>query len=89
MCQIPLLLRDMHIEMRTLGAELLAVFTAVQSHADSRLEAIQAHMPQVCRVAQAALAADRKEQKLQETAGKRRAGHKLAVPDPIYLLGRR
>jgi len=44
---------------------------------------------QVCRVAQAALRSDRKEQKLQETAERRRAGDKLAVPDPIYLIGRR
>lgn len=45
--QVPLLLRDIHIEMRTLGAELLAVFTRVQSPVDSKLEAIQAHVPQV------------------------------------------
>jgi hypothetical protein len=45
--------------------------------------------PQVCRVAQAALRSDRKEQKLQETTERRRAGDKLAVPDPIYLIGRR
>jgi hypothetical protein len=45
--QIPLLLRDMHIEMRTLGAELLAVFTEVQTQADCKLDAIQAHTPQV------------------------------------------
>lgn len=45
---MPLLLRDMHIEMRTLGAELLAVFTRVQSPVDSKLDAIQAHVPQVC-----------------------------------------
>lgn len=44
---------------------------------------------QVCRVAQGALRSDRKEQKLQETAERRRAGDKLAVPDPIYLIGRR
>lgn len=142
---MPLLLRDMHIEMRTLGAELLAVFTRVQSPVDSKLDAIQAHVPQVgvlnnghttaagvhtatqaagcaeccrprqrkaqhglkgsrrvlrrhfgacvraqvCRVAQGALKSDRKEQKLQETAERRRAGDKLAVPDPIYLIGRR
>lgn len=40
-------------------------------------------------MAQAALAADRKEQRLQETAERRRAGDKLAVPDPIYLMARR
>lgn len=45
--QVPLLLRDIHIEMRTLGAELLAVFTGVQSPVDSKLDAIQAHVPQV------------------------------------------
>lgn len=45
--QVPLLLRDIHIEMRTLGAELLAVFTRVQSPVDSKLDAIQAHVPQV------------------------------------------
>jgi hypothetical protein len=45
--QIPLLLRDIHIEMRTLGAELLSVFTSVQSPADTKLDAIQAHTPQV------------------------------------------
>jgi hypothetical protein len=44
---------------------------------------------QVCRVAQAALRSDRKEQKLQETTERWRAGDKLAVPDPIYLIGRR
>ena len=44
---------------------------------------------QVCRVARGALQSDRKEQKLQETAERRRAGDKLAVPDPIYLIGRR
>jgi LmbE family N-acetylglucosaminyl deacetylase len=49
--QVPLLLRDMHIEMRTLGAELLAVFTRVQSPVDSKLDAIQAHVPQVQQVA--------------------------------------
>lgn len=48
MClQVPLLLKDIHIEMRTLGAELLAVFTRVQSPVDSKLESIQAHVPQV------------------------------------------
>lgn len=40
-------------------------------------------------MAQAALRSERKEQKLQETAERRRAGDKLAVPDPIYLIGRR
>jgi hypothetical protein len=45
--QVPLLLRDMHIEMRTLGAELLAVFTSVQSAVDNQLDPIQAHVPQV------------------------------------------
>lgn len=44
---------------------------------------------QVCRVAQAALQSDRKEQKLQEANERRRAGDLLAVPDPIYLIGRR
>jgi hypothetical protein len=44
---------------------------------------------QVCRVAQGALRSDRKEQKLQETTERRRAGDKLAVPDPLYLIGRR
>lgn len=47
MLQVPLLLKDMHIEMRTLGAELLAVFTSVQSPEDSKLDAIQAHVSQV------------------------------------------
>jgi hypothetical protein len=46
--QVPLLLKDMHIEMRTLGAELLAVFTRVQSQVDCQLDAIQVHVPQVC-----------------------------------------
>lgn len=46
-CQVPLLLKDMHIEMRTLGAELLAVFTKVQSQVDNQLDAIQEHIPQV------------------------------------------
>jgi hypothetical protein len=46
--QVPLLLKDMHIEMRTLGAELLAVFTRVQSQVDCQLDAIQLHVPQVC-----------------------------------------
>jgi hypothetical protein len=141
---VPLLLRDIHIEMRTLGAELLAVFTRVQSQADSRPEAIQTHVSlvcihtrapnppagapahidqrtrtppgqqtafctlslylvtskwatpglpaaflQVCRAAQAALSADRKEQKLQEAAERRRAGDKLAVPNPLDLVVRR
>lgn len=45
--QVPLLLKDMHLEMRTLGAELLAVFIRVQSQVDSKLDAIQAHVPQV------------------------------------------
>jgi hypothetical protein len=45
--QVPLLLKDMHIEMRTLGAELLAVFTRVQSQVDCQLDAIQVHVPQV------------------------------------------
>ena len=45
--QVPLLLKDIHIEMRTLGAKLLAVFTRVQSPVDSKLESIQAHVPQV------------------------------------------
>lgn len=45
--QVPLLLKDMHIEMRTLGAELLAVFTRVQSQVDCQLNAIQVHVPQV------------------------------------------
>jgi hypothetical protein len=45
--QVPLLLKDMHIEMRTLGAELLAVFTRVQSQVDCQLDAIQVHLPQV------------------------------------------
>jgi hypothetical protein len=45
--QVPLLLKDIHIEMRTLGAELLAVFTRVQSPVDSKLDSIQAHVPQV------------------------------------------
>jgi hypothetical protein len=45
--QVPLLLKDIHIEMRTLGAELLAVFTQVQSPVDSKLDPIQAHVPQV------------------------------------------
>jgi hypothetical protein len=41
---------------------------------------------QVCKAAQAALTADRKEQRLQETAQRRRAGDKLAVPNPIDLV---
>lgn len=44
---------------------------------------------QVCRAAQAALSADRKEQKLQETAERRRQGDKLAVPNPLDLVARR
>lgn len=154
--QVPLLLKDMHIEMRTLGAELLAVFTRVQSQVDCQLDAIQVHVPQVrciscrrtgscavtavavtmpaavvvsvrphplaaslssifcalvcccsfvdcllhllsrvccvlqvCRAAQAALSADRKEQRLQEAAERRRQGDKLAVPNPLDLMARR
>ncbi len=45
--QVPVLLRDQHIEMRTLGAELLAAFAAVQSEADTKLEAIQEMTPLV------------------------------------------
>uniref|UniRef100_A0A383VUE4 Uncharacterized protein n=1 Tax=Tetradesmus obliquus TaxID=3088 RepID=A0A383VUE4_TETOB len=86
---VPLLLKDMHIEMRTLGAELLAVFTRVQSQVDCQLDAIQVHVPQVCRAAQAALSADRKEQRLQEAAERRRQGDKLAVPNPLDLMARR
>jgi hypothetical protein len=44
---------------------------------------------QVCRAAQAALSADRKEQRLQETAERRRQGDKLAVPNPLDLVARR
>jgi hypothetical protein len=44
---------------------------------------------QVCRAAQAALSADRKEQRLQETAERRRQGDKLAVPNPLDLMARR
>lgn len=40
-------------------------------------------------MARMALQSDRKEQKLQETTKRRRAGDKLAVPDPIYLIGRK
>eukprot|EP00775_Hariotina_reticulata_P007806 gene7806-8003_t len=86
---VPSLLHDIHIEMRTLGAELLAVFTKVQTPVDSKLDAIQSHIPLVCKAAQAALTADRKEQRLQETAERRRAGDKLAVPNPIDLMIRR
>lgn len=46
--QVPLLLKDLHIEMRTLGAELLAVFTKVQSQVDNKLDSIQSQVPQVC-----------------------------------------
>jgi hypothetical protein len=45
--QVPSLLHDIHIEMRTLGAELLAVFTKVQTPVDNKLEAIQSHIPLV------------------------------------------
>lgn len=45
--QVPLLLRDPHLEMRTLGAELLAVFTAAQTEADTQLGAIQEMTPLV------------------------------------------
>jgi hypothetical protein len=45
--QIPLLLRDPHLDMRTLGAELLTAFTAVQSESDTNLAAIQAITPLV------------------------------------------
>jgi len=44
---VPLLLRDPHIEIRTLGAELLAAFSAVQTEADTKLEAIQEMTPLV------------------------------------------
>jgi hypothetical protein len=44
---VPLLLRDPHLEMRTLGAELLRAFTAVQSETDTKLDAIQALTPLV------------------------------------------
>jgi hypothetical protein len=44
---------------------------------------------QVCRAAQAALSADRKEQRLQEAAERRRQGDKLAVPNPLDLMARR
>lgn len=41
------MLKDLHIEMRSLGAELLAVFTKVQSQVDNKLDAIQSQVPQV------------------------------------------
>lgn len=128
--------------MRTLGAELLAVFTKAQSQVDNKLDAIQSQVPQVrwgrcqrvaglwlqhllvtgtcgkraghvcsgndsssttalrsaellmillqvCRAARAALDADRKEQKLQATVERRKAGDKLAVPNPLDLVARR
>lgn len=45
--QVPLLLKDVHLEMRTLGAELLCAFTAVQTDSDTKLEAIQDMTPLV------------------------------------------
>lgn len=43
---------------------------------------------QVCKAARGAIAADRAEQKLQETAERRRAGDKLAMPNPLNLMAR-
>ena len=81
---VPLLLRDSHIEMRALGAELLAAFAAVQTEADAgALEAAQALVPLTCRAARRALHAE------EAGAAVARAAARGAVPNPIDLLQRR
>ncbi|GBF93271.1 hypothetical protein Rsub_06003 [Raphidocelis subcapitata] len=86
---VPLLLRDPHIEVRTLGAELLSAFTRVQPEAESRLDAIQALVPLTCRAARAALHAETADQKVARAASRRRAGDALALPNPLDLIARR
>ncbi|KAI8464448.1 MAG: hypothetical protein J3K34DRAFT_526188 [Monoraphidium minutum] len=85
---VPLLLRDAHLDMRTLGAELLAAFTAVQGEADAQLGAIQEMTPLACRAARAALHAESADQKVSEAAARRKRGDVLAVPNPLDLMAR-
>jgi hypothetical protein len=44
--------------------------------------------PQTCRAARAALHAESADQKVAEAVERRRAGDKLAVPNPIDLINR-
>ena len=44
---------------------------------------------QVCKAARAALRADRAVQKVEETVERRKAGDKLAVPNPLDLIARK
>ena len=45
--QIPALLEDGRIEMRTMGAELLCTTTRVQGEGDNKLDALQDNTPLV------------------------------------------
>lgn len=86
---VPVLLKDAHIEVRTLGAELLCAFTAVQGESDTKLADIQKMTPLACRAARAALHAESADHKVTEAAERRRAGDVLAVPNPLDLISRR